>query len=210
MQYSACCILQEQLSIKTPLGECFWVFFISFCKCHGKYSIYKILFALCFNFVFRMNCWTFHHKDYWKQMLFQLYFLILQKLPTNAMQAKGRNRWAIGDFFCNWIILERCNQNPFKHLRWSFLQKTVNGFKLLTNFHKRLHLGCLIGFTGSLCELLICSWFKFMSWLPLYVSFTKNELLYWLFQGFVKIWNKLFNDFPEYLPMVASVDKTKN
>ena len=42
---------------------------------------------------------------------------------------------------------ERCNQKPFKHLGWSFLQKkTVNRFKLLTTFRKRLHLRCLTGF----------------------------------------------------------------
>ena len=51
-----CCIFQEQLSIKTPLGDCFWVFFISFCKCHGKYCIYEILFALCFIYLY--SEWT--------------------------------------------------------------------------------------------------------------------------------------------------------
>ena len=105
-----CCIFQEQLSIKPPLRDCFWVLFISFCKCHGKYFIYDVLFALCF-----MDCRTFHHEDYWKQTRFQPHFLILQKLPTNVMQVKNvssfreRNRWIIGDFFCNWIILERRN-----------------------------------------------------------------------------------------------------
>ena len=51
-----CCIFQEQLSIKTPLGDCFWVFFISFCKCYGKCFIYETLFALCFIYLY--SEWT--------------------------------------------------------------------------------------------------------------------------------------------------------
>ena len=43
----------------------------------------------------------------------------------------------------------------------------------------------------------------------MYASFTQNQLLQWLFQGFVKIRNKLFNDFPEYMTMAASVDKLR-
>ena len=51
-----CCIFQEQLSIKKPLGDCFWVFFLSFCKCNGKYFIYETLFALCFIYLY--SEWT--------------------------------------------------------------------------------------------------------------------------------------------------------
>ena len=58
-------------------------------------------------------------------------------------------------------------------------------------------------------ELQGVSWFKFTRWLLIYARFTQNELIYWLFQRFVKIRNKLFNDFPEYLPMAASVDKLR-
>ena len=157
-----CCIFQEQLSIKIPLGDCFWVFFISFCKCYGMYFIKEIFLSMFYLFVFRMNCWTFHHEDYWKQTLFQLFSLILRKLQTNVMQAKsmrsirGRNRWATSDFFVIGLFLERRNQNPFKHLRWSFLQKTVNGFKLLTIFRKRLHLRSLTGFWIHLCVSFSC------------------------------------------------------
>ena len=108
-----------------------------------------------------MNCWTFHHQDYWKQMLFQLYSLILQKLQTNFMQVKnrsfrGRNRWAMVMFFVIGSFLERHNQNPFKHLDGVFYKKIVNGFKLLTAFHKRLHLRCLTGFWIHLCVSLSC------------------------------------------------------
>ena len=131
----------------------------------------------------------------------------------NVRSFRGRHRWAISDFFVIRSLLEKRNQNPFKHLRWSFLQKTVDGFKLLTVFRKRLYLRCFTGFWIHFCvscELRGVRWFKFTSWSPIYVNFIKNELLFWFFQEFVKIWNKLFNDFPEYLPMAASVEKTKN
>ena len=152
-----CWIFQEQLSIKTPLGDCFWVFFISFCKCHGKHFIFEILFSLWFIYLY--SEWTVEPSTTktTESRRYSNYIFLLQKLPTNFMQAKnvrsfrGRSRWAINVFFVIGSFLESCNQNPFKHLRWSFLQKTVNGFKLLTIFGETLHPRCLTGFWIHLC-----------------------------------------------------------
>ena len=33
-------------------------------------------------------------------------------------------------------VLERCNQNPIRHIRWSFSRKIVNGFQSLPIFTK--------------------------------------------------------------------------
>ena len=81
------------------------------------------------------------------------------------------NKW----FFCDWIIFGGVIRTLS---RWSSLEKTVNGFKLLTIFGNRLHFRCLTGFWINLCvscELRGVSWFKFSSWLPIYSSFTKND-----------------------------------
>ena len=152
-------------------------------------------FSMFYLFVFRINCWTFHHEDYWKQTLFHLYFLILQESPTNVLLAKNvrsfrrRNMWAISDFFCDWIIFGEAWSEPFQD--GALCKKIFNGFKLLTIFGERLHFRCLTWFWIHLCmscELRGVSWFKFSSWLPIYSSFTKNELVYcFCFQGFVKI-----------------------
>ena len=40
-------------------------------------------------------------------------------------------------------------QNPAKHPRWNFLQKIINGWKMITTFAKKLHLLFLAGFWYS-------------------------------------------------------------
>ena len=46
-----------------------------------------------------------------------------------------------------WMKSERWHiQYLFKHLRWSVLAQTVNGWKLLIGHAKTLHLRCLMGF----------------------------------------------------------------
>ena len=52
----------------------------------------------------------------------------------------------------NWLLLQRCIQDPVKHLRWSYFRNIINGFKQLTVFTKKLHLTCFTRFCVCLCS----------------------------------------------------------
>lgn len=84
-------------------------------------TLYMRYFFMFYLFVLRMNFWTFHQKDYWKQTLLLLYFLIYITKATNKRHAseKGEellrkkqvsNKWF---FFVIESYLELFTNNSF-------------------------------------------------------------------------------------------------